>query len=285
MKFNHPPHQSFRSLLQCIVLATACSFAAAAQTIELKPQPLLEQCPALKTGTEGDAVAASLASLRSKEAPVRAKAAKELGLVCDSRAVEPLTTALRDPDAAVRIEAVLALGKLGDRSTPEMMIELIPDPDHRVRLALISALGSFKFFYARNMVLNGIAFTSGPDKDNEADLRVRCVAILTCNQLPDNMYSRKAVLFLYNFMQSTTPRTRALAEQTMAELKHTRHGTTEIVGIFKVSNNPIIRRWAAEWIGKLALEPGRIVLEEAVTKDADPTVRRVAAESLAAMKK
>jgi hypothetical protein len=268
-------------LLACLLIGSLLSAVGAkAQTIEIKPQPFLEQCQTLRTGGGNDEVARAIVALRSKDVQERAKAAQRLGQSCDSRAVEPLTEALKDEEANVRVAAVSALGKLGDKESVEMLIELITDKDHRVRMALISALASFKTFRPRNFVLNGIAFTSGPDPDNEADLRVRCAAILTCNQMTDNSFSRKAIMFLYNFLHGQYPRARALAEQTMMELKNTRNGPTELMGIAKNDNNPILRRWATLWLGKLKLEAARELLQNAAANDVDAFVRQAAVEAL-----
>ena len=279
MKYNRNRIFIFQ-LFGLLIAASLGAGRAKAQAIEIKPQPFFEQCPSLKTGAGDDAVATSLAALRGKEPQARAKAAEQLAQACDSRAVEPLIDALKDEDAAVRRAAVVALGKLGDKDAIEPLIESIGDKDHRARLALISALGSFKFFRARNMVLNGVAFTSGPDPDDETDLRVRCAAILTCNQFADTSYSRKAILFLYNFLQSQNPRTRSLAEQTLMELKNTRNGPTELMAIAKNDHNPELRRWAAVWLGNLKLEAARELLKNTAASDAHPRVRQAAEQAL-----
>ncbi len=276
-----------RGLAACsIVLLLVCACASAqTQNPIVKPQPIYEQCKALNAGTAtDDAVAKSIALLKDKDAKVRAQSAIGQAKACDTRAVDPLIDLLKDPDATVRAAAVEALGRLGHLDSSEDLINLIQDPDWRVRMALVSSLASFKTFRVRNMVLNGIANPSGADITDVDDMRVRCAAILTCNQITDTSYSRKAVLFLYAFLQSKHEPIRKLAEQTMFELKSTRNGPTEIAAILKQSNAPMLRRWAAEWIGKLALERGRTALEEAAASDADPTVKRLAAESLTRLK-
>jgi HEAT repeat protein len=252
-----------------------------AQTLGLKPQPIFDQCPELKSGAGEDAVALSVAALKDKDAAKRGQAAQRLAASCDLRAVEPLIDALKDESHAVRAASVEALGKLGDASAVEPLVELIGDKDWRVRMALISSLASFKTFGARNMVLNGIAFTAGADPDNEDDLRVRCAAILTCNQLMDVRYSRKAILFLYNFLASEHPTMRKFAAETMHELKSTRNAASELTAILKNDHNPELRRWAAEWMGKIGLDAKREALSEAAAKDSDATVRKAAAEALA----
>lgn len=268
-------------LLYLLAGALLITSSAPAQTAPIKPQTFYEQCPALKAGTTNDDhVARAIAALKDKDAPTRAQAAQQLSQACDSRAVEPLIDALQDADPQVRIAAITALGKLGDTNAVQPLAELIPDQDWRVRMALVSALASFKTFRARNQVLNGIANPSGADISDEDDMRVRAAAILTVNQLQDVQYSRKAILFVYNLLNSPHAPIRKLAEQTMFELKHTRNAATELAAILKNDHNPELRRWAALWIGKLGMDSNRELLQTAAANDADPGVRQTAADAL-----
>ncbi len=272
------------ALLFCLAAGGICANAQT-QTYEVKPQPIYEQCQSLNAGrATDDAVAKAIASLKDKEAKGRIQSAQQLGKSCDGRAVDPLIDLLNDEDALVRAAAVEALGKLGHPDSVEPLIIAIQDKDWRVRMALISSLASFKTFQARNSVLNGIANPSDAEIADPDDMRVRCAAILTCNQMRDVAYSRKAMLFLYNFLLSKHEPIRRLAEQTMYELKNTRNGPPEFAALLKQSHNPVLRRWAAQWIGKLGLEYGRSALEEAAANDSDPGVRRLAAEALNALK-
>jgi HEAT repeat protein len=263
----------------------ACTIfdAASAQTPPppLKPQPFYEQCQSLAAGKSGDdAVAQAIAALKGKEAKTRIQAAQQLGKSCDSRAVEPLLDLLKDEDPLVRIAATQALGKLGDTESVEPMVELVIDKDWRVRFALISTMASFKTFRARNTVLNGIANPSGVDVTDENDMRVRCAAILTVNQLKDVQYSRKAILFLYSFLESKHEHIRKLAEQTLFELKNTRNFPSEMNALLKQHANFEMRRWAAYWMGRLGLESGREALENAAANDPDARVKLAASEAL-----
>lgn len=272
------------ALLYSLLLLCGCA-KAQTNVPDLKPQPIYDQCPKLQTGSAtDDAVAKSISSLKDKDAKVRAQSASQLGKSCDSRGVDPLIERLKDEDVAVRVAAVEALGRLGQPDSAEDLINTIQDQDWRVRMALISSLASFKTFRARNMVLNGIANPSDADITDIDDMRVRASAILTCNQMHDVIYSRKAVLFLYNFLESKHEPIRKIAEQTMYALKNTRNGPSEFAGILKQSNFPTMRRWAAEWIGKIGIEYCRQALEEAAANDPDPAVQRVSAESLKALK-
>ncbi len=281
---------NFRRLLPCLFACFWVAACAKAQTnaptvAPVKAQPIYEQCAPLNAGTGADdAVAKAIAALKSQDAKARAQAAGQLAAACDRRAVEPLIDVLNDADLAVRLAAIDALGKLGDPTSVDPLVGLIGDPEWRVRLALVSALASFKTFNARNMVLNGIANPSDHVIKEEADLRVRCAAILTCNQLKDPSYSRKAILFVYNFLKMPEPNLRAIAEQTMLELKNTRNGVNELVAILKNDHNPELRRWSALWLGKIGGDAARQALEFAAGNESDEGVKAVAADALKQIK-
>lgn len=254
---------------------------ANAQSSGIKPQPIYEQCKALIAGTAtDDAVAKSIAGLKTPDAKVRKLSVQQLGQSCDKRAVDPLLDLLGDPDPTIRIAAVEALGKLGDQETVQSLIEITGDQDPGVRLALVSSLASFPTFKARNAVVNNIANPNGEDLSNQDDLRVRCAAILTVCQLKDVSHSRKSILFLHGFLNSQHEATRKLAEQTMLELKNTRNAQTEMIAILKQSHDPALRRWAATWIGKIGFTGARDALQEAAATDSDASVKQLAAESL-----
>lgn len=268
----------FPFLLVCALFAT---LQAQPPASPIKPQPFYKQCPALTTDKAADdAVTRAIASLKGKDAKIRTQAAQRLSQACDSRAVEPLIELLRDEDPLIRIAAVEALGKLGASEAVVYLVDLIFDNDWRVRMSLISTMASFKIFKARNAVLNGIANPGGVEVTDENDLRVRCAAILTVNQLQDVQYSRKAILFLHFFMESKQENIRRLAEQTMYELKNTRNGPTEMYALLKQHYFFEIRRWVAYWIAKLNLENAREVLQYAAINDSDQRVRQEASEAL-----
>lgn len=266
--------------LLCL-LAGVSAACATAQTTPIKSLPVYEQCAVLNAGTAADdAVAKAIAALKSPDAKLRAQAARQLAAACDSRGVDPLIDLLKDPDTSVRVAAVEALGKLGDPNSVQLMIDTVGEQNSQVRMAMISAFASFKTFLARNAIANHIANPSGADISDEADMRVRCAAILTACQLKDVQHSRKSILFLYEFLQSKHDNIRKLAEQTMLELKNTRNAASEMAGILSQSNDPMLRRWAALWIGKIGLTDARGALAEAVATDSDSTVKQLAAESL-----
>lgn len=254
---------------------------ANAQNAPIKSLPIYEPCESLVTGTsQDDAAAKAIASLKNTDAKTRAQAAQQLGKACDRRAVDPLLDALSDPDTSVRIAAAEALGRLGDQESIQPMIDVLGNQNIQVKMAMVSALASFPGFKGRNAVVNQVANPSGADITDEADMRLRCAAILTACQLKDVSHSRKSILFLNGFLESRHAPIRALAEQTLMELKNTRNGETEMIAIMKQSANPVLRRWAATWIGKIGFTGAREALQEVAASDSDPGAKQAAADSL-----
>jgi HEAT repeat protein len=255
-----------------------------AQSTKVQPQPIYKQCQSLTVGSNtADAVARAIDSLKENDPKVRAEAALQLSQSCDQRAVEPIIALLRDRELSVRVAAIQALGKLGDPQSVQDLNELVDDKDWRIRLALVSSLASFNTYHARNLVVNGIANPNGEEITDLDDLRVRCAAILTANQLTDVVHSRKSVLFLHIFLQSRHEPIRQIAEEAMFALKNTRNGPSELIGLLKLSNNADIRLWTAQWIGKLGIEKGRDILTEVAAKDPHAGVKQAAAEALKAL--
>ena len=275
--------------LNWLSLAMCCLTANASAQIKLEPLPLLNQCASLSAGaTAAKALQPALAALQTKgqakETALRVKAAQDLGKSCHQQAAAPLVAALQDAEPSLRVAAVRALGQLGDKETIHDLRMIMDDSDWRVRLALVQALASFKTFSARNSVLNGIANPNDAEIGDADDLRVRCVAILTLNQLNDTSYSLKAVFFVRGFLLNPQAHVREIAEQTMFALKETANAPIELTAILKSHNNAELRRWAAVWLGKLRIERGRDVLTEAAANDASLAVKQAAAEALALLK-
>lgn len=266
------------------VLSLLATAGVCAQTPAIKPLPFYEQCASL-SDRPSKTLKRDLAALKNPDAAARAEAVKQVSKACRQQAVEPLLDLLRSEDVSTRIAAIETLGRLGARDAVEPLRELTGDPDWRVRLALIPALASFKPFQARNAVLNSIFNPTGVDVSDEDDMRVRCIAALTLNQMTDVTFSRKSVQMMTLLLRSNHLNIRQMAEQTMYALKDTRNGVNELLGILKQHNMPEMRRWACEWLGKLGVERARPALEEAAANDMHPAVKNAAAEALAKMQR
>lgn len=266
-------------LAACLLGSVAC---ANAQSVPIKSLPIYEPCASLNAGkASDDAVAKAIAALKSQDVNARIQAAQSLSKTCDKRALDPLLDALSgDAETKVRVAAVEALGRFGDQSSAQPLMDLLGSQNLEVKTAMVSALASLPGFQGRNAVVNLVANPSGVEVKDDADMRLRCAAILTACQLKDVSHSRKSILFLFDLLNSNHANIRALAEQTMMELKNTRNGLTEMLAIMKQSNNPVLRRWAATWIGKIGFTGAREALQEAADSDKDPEVKRLAAESL-----
>ena len=261
-----------------------CGLPAYAQ-VKLAPLPLLTPCAQRASDAAAEQAAQPfIAKLRDKEATVRVQAIEHLSKGCYQAAANPLVAALQDTAPTVRAAAITALGKLAARDTVEDLRMMTGDADTSVRLALIQALSTFTSFPARNAVLNNIANPSDLEVSDETDVRVRCVAILTLNEMSNVEHSRKAIYFVYGFLKSRHAVVRQVAEQTMLALKDTRNAPIELITILKTHNNPELRRWAAVWLGNLGIELGRDALTAAAALDANPAVKDAATKALAQLK-
>ncbi|NOT63215.1 MAG: HEAT repeat domain-containing protein [Acidobacteria bacterium] len=255
--------------------------AHAQSPIKLAPLPLLEPCEQLNSGEASEqAVKPLLEKLRDKDAAVRAKAAEQLANGCHKAAVEPLMAVLRDEAPPVRVAAIKSLGQLSDRETLSDLSITVMDEDLGVKLALIQALCSFRSSVARNTVLNSIANPGGVEIKEETDARIRGVAILTLNELADVTHSHKAIFFAVSFTQSRHAAIRKVGEETMLALRDTRNAGTELIATLKSNKNPDMRRQAAYWLGKLAIERARDALNTAATLDANAAVKQAATTAL-----
>lgn len=254
-----------------------------------KVEPLYEQCASLDASKlAGKQVEQSIVALKSADLKVRVEAADQLGTSCDGRAVEPLLSLIRqEKEIAVRAAAVRALGRLGAPESIDPLREMIADPAWQVRLEVGRSLCSFQVHRASYDVLNQLVNPNATTVSELGDLYARCQAILSINQLRDVNFSRKSVHFLFYFLDSPAGNDsayRAMANATLHELKNTRNGSHELVGILKQNLNPVFRLKAVEWIGLLGIASGAEALSEAATDDRDPRVRDAAAKALAQLK-
>ncbi len=101
--------------------------------------------PNIKKQIEKKNVDGLIKSLQyKKNCSVRRDAAKALGSIKDTRAVEPLVAALKDEDEDVREYAAEALKSIGDTRAVEPLITALQDKSFYVRRDAAKALGSIK---------------------------------------------------------------------------------------------------------------------------------------------
>ncbi|HEV3271266.1 MAG TPA: HEAT repeat domain-containing protein [Candidatus Methylacidiphilales bacterium] len=91
------------------------------------------------TGNPGDTVVADL--LHDKEPPIRAGAARILGLAEKPDAIDALVAATKDPEQDVRRAAVVALGLIKDPKAVPPLIDALKDSYWDVRSEAANALG------------------------------------------------------------------------------------------------------------------------------------------------
>lgn len=266
-------------LLASIVPILAAEPGTGADWATIRTRPLYESC----TPSAGSpSLAAALKALKDGDAARRIKAIEQLLAQCSPEAVEPLIAALPDADVAVKVAAIEALGQLRDPQAIDPLVELAYHEDWRVRLALTRTLASYQVYRSNNALLNVIV-NPGDKKvvTEEGDMRARCLGILQVNQLRDVRFSRKAIGFLFTFLDYQDPVLRRLAEEAATELKTTRNGYHELVAILKQHTFPDFRIKAATWLGKWKLAEAREALTEAAANDKHPAVKKAAAEALA----
>lgn len=261
----------------CLIVPVAVMAQSSSSSLPIRALPLYEQCASLQTS---DAATASIVGLKDKDPQKRIKAAEALAKSCDSRATAALLTATKDEDVKVKVAAIEALGKLGDREAIDPLIELIEGADWQMRMALVRTLAAFQVYRSNNALLNALTNPGDKKITEENDLRVRCLGILTVNQLRDVRFSRKAIGFMFTFQEHEKPEFRRIAEETGLELRNTRNGFHELAAILKQHNFPEFRRKAAYWLGKFSTDEARAALEDAAANDKDPSVVRAAQDAL-----
>ncbi len=166
-----------KRLLVCAVVGTLTLFATncflLANTNENEPR---ERQAWLKELTE---------QLQSKEAVVRATAARRLGELQAVNALTLLTRALTDPSAQVRQEAARALGRLHrSEAVPALLTALKKDSDKNVRFYAAWALGEIKDPRAVDVLLQAL---------NDPEWTVRNQAAWALHELHDERLVPKLV--------------------------------------------------------------------------------------------
>ncbi|MGA1367368.1 MAG: HEAT repeat domain-containing protein [Blastocatellia bacterium] len=206
---------------------------------------------------------------------------------CQPASVARLLVPLEDEDLQVRLATIEALGQIQQSEAIEPLIERIGlETDWQVRTALARSLASFQVHLPSSAVLNLIANPgSQPIRGGEPELRTRCAAVLVINQLRDVRYSRKAVVFLFAFLDLPDPHLVKVAEEALTLLRETRNGYHEMVGIIRKHGFPDHRSKAAVWLGRWRATSARPVLLEVVAKETHPLVLQAVKDALTLLDK
>ncbi|HGE71078.1 TPA: hypothetical protein ENX78_09605 [Candidatus Poribacteria bacterium] len=93
-----------------------------------------------------NAVEQLIASLKDESVVVRSESAKALGLINDRRAVEPLISVINNPDewVTVRTNAITALGNIKDERAVMPLIDALKSDVIAIRSVAVTALGNIK---------------------------------------------------------------------------------------------------------------------------------------------
>src|SRR5688572_5936981 len=121
------------SRLPAIAITLALALPAAAQVSIFETDPAKIQAGWLKE---------KLQEIRSRDAKVRAEAARYLGGNKDAESIAALTNALKDPEARVRMEAAGGLWKSEKAAEParEALVATLEDADPNVTAQAAGAL-------------------------------------------------------------------------------------------------------------------------------------------------
>ena len=90
---------------------------------------------------DSSAVEPLINALKDEDSRVREEVAESLGKIGDSRAVQPLAAALEDEDSFVRKEVAESLGKIGDSRAVQPLVAALKDEDSHVRRQAAISLG------------------------------------------------------------------------------------------------------------------------------------------------
>ncbi len=150
-------------LLASIVLFALGSFLTAQPSLAAQEPDVAKLAAGLAGGTPeqqqaaadaladlGDRAKAAVpqlaAALASKDAQLRWRAVRALGLTADPQAIEAVRKVVADADPGVRAQAIFALTRLGakDEATINAVVARLTDPDPAVRRATMAALRSLR---------------------------------------------------------------------------------------------------------------------------------------------
>jgi len=246
------------------------------------PIPIPKQCAALSTGNPNDAIARDLASLAVPQPVAKTEEIlRRLAGTCDTRAVEASIARLGVESLPVRLAAIDGLGRLGGPESADALVELLwSDPGPQIRLALIPAMIAFPSRKLWGLVRDLIAVNNTQTTDTPEKAYVKGAAMLTLNQLTDTYFNRKALITHFDLENSGIPAIQPTVASSMRGLTKTRHGVRELIGILKMHSTPIVRKWAATWLGKLRVKEAKEALMKSAVNDQSPEVRAAAEAAL-----
>ena len=122
-------------------IRAACTRAL--QMIERPPAPrrAVRRLRRIEDASDGRGFGDIIARLDDAEPEVREEAARALGRIGSSEAVDALIARLSDPASTLRADAALALGQIGDARAIPALVESLATPSSEVQEACARALG------------------------------------------------------------------------------------------------------------------------------------------------
>ncbi|MBS1856686.1 MAG: HEAT repeat domain-containing protein [Acidobacteria bacterium] len=139
--------------------------------------------------------------------PVRAEAARDVGILRGKAAVPQLLAALRTKDTDVLYESLIALQKIRDESVGPRIVFLLRDPEPKVQIAAVEAMGLL-----RNM--QAVPDLLGVLRDTRND-KVRRSALGALAMLPDP----KSRPVFQQYLSDKDDKLRAAAAEGFARLR------------------------------------------------------------------
>jgi HEAT repeat protein len=209
------------------------------------------------TGNPGDRVVYD--ALQSKEAKIRAGAARVLALVGKTDALGPLIQTAKDSDQDVRRAAVAALGSIKDPQAIPPLIDALKDSYWFVRSEAADALGGQKDVRAIKPLLDTVA-----DSDSTVENSAETSLLLLCTvpKAPADEF--------VNRLDDPNPKISTISAVCLALMKDTR-ATPTLLKLVN-SSDAQTRLHAVKALGELG-DPTAIPTLRQTLKDSDTNVR------------
>lgn len=203
--------------------------------------------------------------LRSPELEERLVAAKNLQILGDEAATEPLILALQDESTAVQKIAVTTLGELGSLTAVPCLIDCLGSADKEIRTEALNALSELVTSEHLLMLLNAL------HRDN---LNMQLNVLILLRKIHD----AQALPHLLPFFQSESACLREAAVDTLSYLNQVERCPPALALMSDPDDN--VRCTAALTLGHLADKEVVPLLCKALSSDSNWQVRRNAAKSL-----
>ncbi len=276
------------------------AIAALAQALRTDADPGVRELAAQALGNIDDerAVPALIAALSQERVPaVRRKIVWALGEIQSPGAMQALGAALRDDDAEVRENAAWGLGQIEAKSAVLLLIPLLRDNNAKVRRSVAGALGEIKSMDALDALIAAIG-------DSDAEVRQHVVSAL------GSLESARALPALVRALRDVNVDVRRQAVSAMGDIEGIERAPRELIEVL-TDTDVEVRESALHALGHIkdASSVGAIIpltrggqpvaireaAIEALTeiggsqvesllleliKDADPKIRRLAAQGL-----